>query len=1027
MKNNNPFPGIRSYEFNEDHLFFGREYHIEKLLKRLNKSKFLAIIGSSGCGKSSLIKAGLMPSLIKQKNTIFQGDWSVSLFRPGDDPIGNLAASLFSTNRIETNFSETYQDIQSIEDELKSGKDGISKVLANQRFNKNKLIVIDQFEELFRFKQTKKSFRNITEDKFFTQLIVSAVEQIEMPVYFLVSMRTDFLDECTEYRKFTELINKGKYLVPRMSDEEKSIAITGPLSVFNVDITDKLLERLLKDVGDDPDQLPIMQHAMMRTYDYWKSTGNEEKPVDIAHYEAIGTMKEAISIHAEEIYGEFYEESDHRLIEKIFKALTDYSSDNRGTRRPMILEDLVSTTGAREEKIMRIIDRFRLPGRAFLMPPYGHQLTPETTVDISHEALMRIWKRLRKWIEQEIDSGQLYLRLSKSAELYQKGEGGLWVNPELQVGLNWFQREKPNISWARRYDPAFDRAIQFLKYSQKEHERVIALKEEKQKRELKRTRNFAFFLGTASVVSILLLVISLNMRFKAESKEKEAIEQSKIALMQSKNAEEQKKNALIQKKISEQQQQIAEQQKLLTEEQKQYAIQQQVIAQNQRGIAERQKRKAVESEKVAIEERERAVVLQKEAEKQEEIARIQEKQARIAEGKAKRLRLLALARSLAIQSEEMPKNEIGKLPSLLALQAYTFNKKNGGPENQTDIYTALLKSAKGESILREHKEMVRKAIVLNNKDYISCGDDGKVYYWKKTGDSYSHSLIKTGFDRRVSIRALAVTQKNDYLAVGSEDGTVIIIKNPGTTNDQLLKINPERSIIKGLGFTNENNLLACYASGKVLSIPLNGEPEIIQNSSKPITSFYLNTSLNAFATGTSDGFVNIHSLNKTFGSFELGPYDNSAVTAIVFKDLKELFVGNESGKLSHTYQGSGNSYQTTILSGHSSAITGIDYNSDKKVLVTSSYDGTIRINYISTEGQFIVLNNHDSWVMDVKLSKDAAEMISCSNDKTVRVTVINSDLLAKKICNSTDKYLNQTEWTKYIGSDIPFEQPCENK
>ncbi|MDO8896209.1 MAG: hypothetical protein Q7V19_01065, partial [Bacteroidales bacterium] len=148
------------------------------------------------------------------------------------------------------------------------------------------------------------------------------------------------------------------------------------------------------------------------------------------------------------------------------------------------------------------------------MPSAHITLTKDSTIDISHESIMRVWLRLKKWVEEEGESAQLYMRLSKSAELYQEGKTGLWVNPELQLALQWKVQTRPNITWASRYDPAFDRAMTFLDYSKKQQELELSKKEKQQSRNLKRARNSAIILGVASLISILFLIVSLNLRFK---------------------------------------------------------------------------------------------------------------------------------------------------------------------------------------------------------------------------------------------------------------------------------------------------------------------------------------------------------------------------------------------------------------------------------------------------------------------------------------------------------------------------------
>src|SRR6185295_397560 len=191
------------------------------------------------------------------------------------------------------------------------------------------------------------------------------------------------------------------------------------------EISPRLVLRLLNDGGDDPDQLPILQHAMMRTWEYWSEHHGGGEPSDRQQYDAMGTMTEALSRHADEAYLELGTPERQLIAEKLFKALTDRGSDARGVRSPRRLEEICALTGAREADVISVIEVFRRPGRSFLMPPADVPLSASSVIDISHESLMRIWVRLIQWVDEEARSAQMYLRISRAAQQHQEGEAGL--------------------------------------------------------------------------------------------------------------------------------------------------------------------------------------------------------------------------------------------------------------------------------------------------------------------------------------------------------------------------------------------------------------------------------------------------------------------------------------------------------------------------------------------------------------------------------------------------------------------------
>ena len=433
----NPFPGLRSFEPDEDHLFFGRESRIDEILTRLRRSRFLSVVGTSGSGKSSLIRSGLIPSLYSGMMATAGSSWKIAIFRPGEDPIGNLAAALDSPDVIGPADESNETTKALLEVTLRRSRMGLVECIRQARIpnHENVLVIVDQFEELFRFKNSRQLRESHDDAIAFVKLLLTAVSQQELPIYVVITMRSDFIGNCTEFDGLTEAINDGQYLVPRMDREERRSAITGPVAVGGAEISPRLVLRLLNDVGDDPDQLPILQHAMMRTWEHWQSNHAEGEPIDLNHYEAIGTMTEALSRHAEETYLELETPERKLIAERMFKALTDRGSDARGVRSPRRLEEICALTGASEADVISVIEVFRRPGRSFLMPPAVIELHGSSVIDISHESLMRIWTRLIQWVDEEARSAQMYLRISRAALQHQEGQAGLLRDPELQLAI----------------------------------------------------------------------------------------------------------------------------------------------------------------------------------------------------------------------------------------------------------------------------------------------------------------------------------------------------------------------------------------------------------------------------------------------------------------------------------------------------------------------------------------------------------------------------------------------------------------
>jgi uncharacterized RDD family membrane protein YckC len=332
----------------------------------------------------------------------------------------------------------------------------------------NLLVVVDQFEELFRYRDLAgaDTYGAGYGANSFVRLLLEAVAQREYPIYVALTMRSDFLGDCSQFDGLAEAISESQYLVPRMTREERRAAVEGPIAVADGAISPVLLTRLVNDVGDSPDQLSILQHAMNRTWARWQNEGCYQGSLSLEHYEAIGAMSEALDRHAEKAYKELTGVRQAQICERVFKALTDRGTDPRGIRRPMKLAKLCEVAGASEAEVMEVIAVFRKSSRSFLMPGEAERIGPETVIDISHESLMRVWTRLKKWANEEAEAAREYRRLADRAAGYLSKRFGLMQDPDLQTALDFKRRQEPTPAWTELYGGGINDALEFLHQSE---------------------------------------------------------------------------------------------------------------------------------------------------------------------------------------------------------------------------------------------------------------------------------------------------------------------------------------------------------------------------------------------------------------------------------------------------------------------------------------------------------------------------------------------------------------------------------
>ena len=1020
-----PFPGLRPFEADEDFLFFGRERQIDELLRRLRTARFLAILGTSGCGKSSLVRSGLIPSLHGGAMTRAGSSWRIAILRPGEDPIGNLAAALEAPEALGGADGGDELSKQLKEATLRSSNLGLVECVLQARISPrdNVLILVDQFEELFRFKQTRRE-QGRDEAVAFVKILLEASRHREVPVYVALTLRSDFIGNCLELPKLPEAINEGLYLVPRMTRDELRAAIVGPVAVGGSTIAPRLVSRLLNDVGDDPDQLPILQHSLMRTWDCWEEDHHPGEPLDLRHYEAIGTMREALSRHAEEAFGEL-DERGRSIAESLFRALTELGADGKGTRRPVRLAEVCALAEGGVEEVAAVADRFRRPGRSFLMPPAEIRLRSDSVLDLSHESLMRIWGRLERWAEEEGQSAQVYLGLARAAARYESGASALWRDPELQTALNWRRQQRPTEAWAARYDPSWERAERFLEASAAERDGQIAEREASRRRKLRQARTLTIVFAAVALGLLALGGYAYWQERKAEralatvnEQNQKIDQQNQDLLKEAKRAEAQRLRALNEKFLADQERAKAENQTRLTEE--------------QRRIAEIERRKAEANALEARAKKAEADAARLEAEgRRSEAVRERQRadelrtQAESSEAEAKGLSRLSLSRALALQAPRLVQKDHLDLPALLALEAYRLNKDNQGDPQDPDLYNALRAGlASPETKLLDPLDAVRALAVGPDGLLITGGDDGKVLRFNAKGNAPPTEIgaYPSG------VRSMALNPEGRFLAAGFADGALRLwdLSQPGSSPREIAA--PGAALLGALAFAPREGLLASARADGTLSLFDPGKPEVRPllldgRQSGRVTSLAFAPN-GALVAGLSEGGARLWPAPGS-NAPPRALCGNGAIRSVaVSPDGRFVACGGARGDIAlGTVAGDA----PTVLRGHASSVNSLSFSPRGDALASASSDGTVRLwNLKKPNAQPIVLSGHESWVWALAFSPNGDQVISGGADRTVRLWKARTDLLAAEICRSVHRGLTKEEWSTYMPKDLPYgaEPPC---
>ncbi|MCU0321087.1 MAG: hypothetical protein MUE72_01650, partial [Chitinophagaceae bacterium] len=866
----------------------------------------------------------------------------------------------------------------------------------------NLLILVDQFEEIFRFSRLEKDAKEGKRDSIsFINLLLKASEQKELPIYVVFTMRSDFLGDCTEFRGLPEAINEGQYLVPRMTRDERRDAITGPVAVGGATISPRLLNQLLNDVGDNPDQLPILQHALMRTWDVWKQKANPDAPIDLEEYEETGTMSQALSQHAEEAFHELDTDRKKEICESLFKALTDRGSDARGIRRPTKLAEICKLANAKPNEVVEVIEVFRMPGRSFLMPPSTIAISEETIIDISHESLMRCWSRLINWVEEENQSSEIYLRLCEAANLYELGKGGLWRDPELQLALKWKEEANPNATWASRYNNYFEKAMLFLDHCKQQNELELLHKEKMQKNRLRRARMVAIFISCVALVGFLLAIYSFEQRNQANkqkllavNKTIEAEKERKFALEQKKVAEQNATEAEKQKSLAEVNAQDSNKQKKNAQAQTKEAIKQRAVAESNAQEAAKQKNNAEQQTEVAKTEKSKAERNAAIAEEQRKKAEEEKKNADRERNVSNRLKELADAKNLANQSL-IKFREGDKLQSKqLALQAFELNQKNDGPKQSPEIYTALhtnwTNSINNKNQATHHKYAVRTMVGKPNSNMVFTADESGALYVAKA-ENGTLQIVGAAINLKQDVRALSTSKDGSklFIATATGNGFVYDITNTQAIKE-ILKFNFS-GIAKSIAVINNNQFIVLttteikrFASeantlsqGSVARKNLGAL--VLANSGK----IYLAESNKVFVYANYNELIS----NKAMQTYTT---NSRVVSLTVNADESLLAAGTYDGSI---WLNNLKNNHSTTLALHKSSVNDVQLHLLKNghwQLATAGADQTIKLIDVKE-----VLNNvtqniitlseggHTKWIYALWYSNDGEHIYSCSEDKKI--------------------------------------------
>ena len=460
-----PYKGLNYFDEADAELFAGREALSAKLTERLlslassrssHQTRFLAVVGASGSGKSSLLRAGLVPALRWNKTS---ADWSIHVFTPGADPLEGLAASLTDSIAATT----------TLMDDL--SRDPRSLQLFVKRFippgnTSHLLLVVDQFEELFTLCRSEQARTSFIDN------LLAASSEADGRTITVIALRADFYAHCATYPRLREALAQQQEYIGAMSDGELQQAIEEPARRGRWELESGLVDLLLHDVGHEPGALPLLSHALLETWQRRRG-----RTMTLSGYGSSGGVRGAIAETAEALFTDQFTRQQQLIARRIFLRLTELGEETAtgDTRRRATFNELIlkpedaDTTRA----VLKALADARLI------------TTSEDSAEVAHEALIREWPTLRGWLEDNRESLRFHRHLTEAAQEWSASNH----EPDM---LYRGARLTQVLEWALAHsDEMNDLERQFVEASRAGAQHEVAEREAQKERELEAAKVLA--------------------------------------------------------------------------------------------------------------------------------------------------------------------------------------------------------------------------------------------------------------------------------------------------------------------------------------------------------------------------------------------------------------------------------------------------------------------------------------------------------------------------------------------------------